>query len=175
MSTTKKKTKKAKGSGSLSTVLLVILLLAVIAAVIAYYFSKKPVPRAHPKTEQIQKRKTSEKKTQKNTTTVSSVVKTILEGTWVSQNDGAILEFHHNLFSIDLPSVDSHNYKKGDFSIKGDQITFSYTGENATCGKEKGVYTFKLSDGSLQLKAKKDACKLRKHKLVATWDRFNVK
>ena len=175
MSTKKRKPRNAKGSGSLSTVLLVIILLAVVAAITAYYLSKKPVPRKKQSTEQTQNQKKNNSHQKTASTRNPSEVKTILEGNWVSQSDGALLEFHNNTFSIDLPSVDSHNYKKGIFSINGNQINFSYTNANVTCGKEKGVYTFKLSDGSLHLKAKKDDCKFRKLKLVATWDRFNAK
>lgn len=175
MSTRKRNPGKSKNSGDLLTILLVIVLLAVIAAITAYYLTKKPAHSKKSQTEQLQNKKANENKETQPPATGNSETTTLLEGTWVSQNDGALLEFHRHTFSLDLPSVDSHSYKKGIFSIDGNQITFSYSNINNVCGSQKGIYTFKLSNGSLHLKAKKDDCKFRKQKLVATWDRFDTK
>lgn len=175
MSTRKRNPGKNKNSGDLLSILLVVIVLAVIAAITAYYLTKKPVHSKKSQTEQPHNQKTNGNKNTKSPAKENTVTTTVLEGTWVSQNDGALMEFHENNFSLDLPSVDSHSYKKGIFSIEGNQVTFSYSNINNACGKQKGIYTFKLSDGSLHLKAKKDACKFRKQKLVATWDRFNTK
>ena len=175
MSTRKRKQRNTKGSGNLLTLLLVILLLAIIAAITAYYLTQKPASGKKFQTEQSHNQKSS-KNTQSEASTINkSETKTILEGTWVSQNDGAILEFHNNTFSIDLPSVDSHSFQKGTFSVEGNQVIFKYLNAKTPCGKEKGIYTYKVSDGSLRLKARKDDCKIRKQKLVATWEHFNVK
>lgn len=175
MSTRKRKSGSRKNSGSLLTILLVIVLLAIIAAVAAYYLTKKPVPGKKLPTEQVTNQKENKNKQPENSASGKSETKTFLEGTWVSQNDGAMLEFHYNTFSIDLPSVDSQSYQKGTFSITGNEITFSYSNAKVPCGSEKGTYTYKLSNGSLQLKAQNDPCKIRKQKLVAVWDRFNDK
>ena len=175
MSTRKRNTGKTKRSGDLLSILLVIVLLAVIAAITAYYLTKKPAHSKKSQTEQLQTKKANENRKTQSPATGNSKATTVLEGTWVSQNDGALLEFHNNTFSLDLPSVDSHSYKKGIFSINGNLITLSYSNTNNACGTQKGIYTFKLSDGSLHLKAKKDDCKFRKQKLVATWDRFDTK
>jgi len=175
MNKRKRNTGKTKRSGDLLSILLVIILLAVIAAITAYYLTKKPVQSKQSQTEQLHNKKANENRKTQSPATGYPKATTVLEGTWVSQNDGALLEFHNHTFSLDLPSVDSHSYKKGTFSIEGNMITVSYSNTNNACGRQKGIYTFRLIGGSLHLKAKKDACKFRKQKLVATWDRFDTK
>jgi len=175
MSTKKGKRRKPQKSGSFSTILLIIILLAVIAAIVSYFLTRKSKPITKPQTEQVESNNEPQNKQPEASETAKPGVKTILEGTWVSRNDGALLEFHNNTFNIDIPSVDSHNYQKGSFSIEGSQITFSYPEGKNSCGAEKGIYTYELSHGSIQFKVEKDNCKSRQEKLVAIWDHFSDK
>lgn len=173
MTAKKRKPRKTQKPGSVLTVLLIIILLAILAAITSYFLTKQPTPITKTQSEQVKKGKEPQHKPTEKPSTKKPEVKTILEGTWVSRSDGALLEFHNNTFSIDIPSVDSHNFQKGLFSIEGAQITFLYPTGKTPCDVEKGVYTYDISDGSLHFKVEKDNCKSRQEKLVATWDRFS--
>ncbi len=180
MSTKRRNSKNPKKSGDFVTMLLVIILLAIIAAIAAYFLTQKSTTTTKPsQTElnQANKETTTSKPNQQGTQTevAKAENKTILEGTWVSRSDGAMLEFHNSTFNIDIPSVDSPSYQKGTFSLEGTHIIFTYQNGETPCSKEKGVYTYKLTDGSLSLEVVNDNCKSRKDKLVATWDRFSTK
>lgn len=188
MSTTRKK-KKTKKSGSSIIIPIIIILLAIIAAIAIYYLSEPKATIKKPKAVQIQgqpetptnqpettKSQPITKTTQQGTSVKPKPeTKTFLEGTWVSQSNGAMLEFHDHTFNIDIPSVDSPNYQKGSFSINGKEITFSYNNGKVPCGEEKGVYTFRLSKDILHLKVKQDNCKTRRDELVAEWQHFSGK
>jgi uncharacterized protein YdeI (BOF family) len=160
--------------------LLIIILLAIVAAIAAYFLMQKSTTSTQPtQTENIQpnKQEITPKFNPSETQgeNPKPALKTALEGTWVSRSDGALLEFHDNTFSIDIPSVDSHSYQKGTFSLEGTQVTFSYTDGKNPCGQGKGIYTYKISEGSLYLKFVEDNCKARRDKLVAIWDQFITK
>ncbi len=172
MSTKKRKRRKPQKPGSFLTILLIIILLAIIAAITSYFLTRKSTPVTKTQSEQTLNKKEPQNKPSETPSTSKPEAKTILEGTWVSRSDGALLEFHNNTFSIDIPSVDSHNYQKGSFSIEGNQISFLYLAGKTPCGIEKGIYTYRLSDGSLHFKVEKDNCKSRQEKLVTIWDRF---
>ena len=160
--------------------LLIIILLAIIAAIAAYFLMQKSTTSDQSsQTEKVQPNReetTSESAAAgKQKGTVQPAVKTTLEGTWVSRSDGALLQFHDNTFSIDIPSVDSHSYQKGNFALEGAQLTFSYPDGKNPCGPGKGIYTYKISDGSLYLKVVEDNCKARRDKLATVWDQFSTK
>lgn len=173
---TKRKKRGTRRSGTSIIVPLIIILLAAVAAIAIYYLSERPKTVQKPQAKQIQNQQRQIKNTQpESPVKTKPKAKTLLEGTWISQSDGAMLQFHDHTFNIDFPSVDSHNYKKGSFSIEGKQITFSYEKGETPCDKEKGIYTFRISKGILHLKVEKDNCKSRRGKLVADWERFSSK
>lgn len=170
---TKRKKRGAQKSGTSIMIPLIIILLAIIAAIAVYFLSEKAKTVQKPQVEQIQNQKPIKTTKPENPAKAVPGTRTFLEGTWVSQSDGAMLQFHNHTFSIDIPSVDSQNYKKGTFSIKGKQITFSYTTGKTLCDKEEGIYTYRLSKGILHLKVNKDNCKSRRGTLVADWEHFS--
>lgn len=173
MSVKKRKRNKAQAPISISTVLLVFILLAIVAAIAAYYITKKSTPRALPRPVHILNQKELQNK-KPSLPKAKPGIKNPMEGTWVSRSDGAILEVHSNKFSIDLPSVDSHNFQQGVITTEGAKVIFIFTGDKNPCKEGRGVYTFKIVQGSLHFKVEKDNCQSRKEKIVAVWDRFST-
>jgi len=95
-----------------------------------------------------------------------------LMGTWVSNNDGSILEIHAHHFSIEIPSVDQHLYREGQCEITKTQIQFIYTDTLKNCRGKMGTYRFQLKKKKLILSPIKETCPGRREHLVASWERF---
>ncbi len=177
MNAKRRKSNKSKKPGDFATMLLVFILLAIVAAIAAYFLMQRSAnnqPKPATETEKQQERTSQPERPGTTGTMEKPVAKTALEGVWVSRNDGAMLTFHQDTFSIDIPSVDNHIFLKGTFALNGSQITFSYPVGKSPCQQQKGTYTYKIADGSMNLKVFSDNCAPRKNTLVATWDKFDT-
>ncbi len=99
----------------------------------------------------------------------STSVKNILEGTWASYNDGAMLTIKGKSFSIEQPSVESSIVAKGRIVISNSKVTFVYTNEGSTCGIKPGLYKFEFVGEDVKFSKIDDSCDGRSSQIVATW------
>jgi len=162
----KRKLKTQKPKGSLFSILLVFVIISILAAAVAYFFfdigGKKDETSAKPS---VSITKTSSENQHART-------KNPLDGTWVSTLDGRMLEIHGISFTMELPSVSSHQIIKGEIHITGNMATFVYPDSKDKCGENPGTYSFAINNGSLRFSAKHDNCPGRKQIFSATWEKF---
>jgi hypothetical protein len=165
----KKNTHRRKKSRPLSIGQLVLffVILAVLSALIAFFIIRpdKKTEQTHstPVHQQAETAVISEKTTARNP----------LNGTWVSDNDGSILEIHQHTFSIEIPSIDRHTIRKGNCEVIQNQIRFSYSDSLSNCLGKPGIYTFLIIKKThVQFTPVKDACSGRAERLSAKWERF---
>ncbi len=156
--------KKKTTAGSPTVLTLVIILVTVLALAMFYffYFDQKP------------KEKTTTSKPALVTPAKkpAPVSQNFLDGTWVSSNDGRILEIHGNRFSLELPSVSDHKITKGTLRISGNTVTIRYTGTQDKCSSQAGIYTLHKEGKSIRFSVKKDVCAGRKQIFSASWEKF---
>lgn len=153
---------------SLRNILFVAILLAAIAALIAYYLSRPGDKQKKDNTPPASQIQLKENKPAVISSTPEAS-KTALEGNWVSDENGTMLEIHGNKFSMDSPSVDNHTYYEGAISISGNTVTFTFKGNKMPCPNQPGSYTFHIKDKQLILKEKEDSCTTRTAKLSGVW------
>ncbi|GMT44732.1 MAG: hypothetical protein IEMM0006_0564 [bacterium] len=162
----KRKLKTQRPKGSLFSILLVFVIISILAAAVAYFFfdigGKKDETPAKPS---VSITKTSSEDQQVRT-------KNPLDGTWVSKSDGRMLEIHGISFSMELPSVSSHQIIKGEIHITGNTVTFVYSGSKDKCGENPGTYSFVINNGNLHFSVEHDKCPNREQIFSATWEKF---
>lgn len=155
--------KKTTAAGSPTTLTLIIILITVLALAMFYffYFDQKPKERTTSKPALVTPAKKPAPATQN-----------FLNGTWVSSNDGRILEIHGDRFTLELPSVSDHKITKGTLRISGNTVTIRYTGARDKCSSQAGIYTLHKGEKSIRFSVKKDVCAGRKQIFSATWEKF---
>lgn len=152
--TSRTKSKKQKGW---IIVVLVIILIAAVSIIAGRYLSDEK----------------TEKPVAENTeqpTPPTQTVKTLLEGTWVSNYDGAMLSITGLSFSLDLASVDKSVTIKGTILVKDDLVTF--INKNGICKDIQGQYRFSLKNNDLNFTVVKDECASRKERMTTGWFRL---
>ncbi|HOI32792.1 MAG: hypothetical protein PHG67_10965 [Bacteroidales bacterium] len=97
------------------------------------------------------------------------IVKTALEGTWVSTINGAMLSFEGNRFKLEFPSIEERTMFDGHFKLINSRIHLVNTLSDDLCGMENGTYRFNIKGEDLILEAENDPCKLRKENLNTDW------
>ena len=95
--------------------------------------------------------------------------KTLLEGTWVSTLNGAMLSFEANHFKLEFPSVEERAMLEGHFKILNNKIHLVNTLSDDLCGMENGTYSFTIKGEDLILEAESDPCNMRKENLSTDW------
>lgn len=166
----KRRSSKQVSKISIRTILFVIIILAAVAAVITYFIyqseKNQNSNKLGPSASQI--------KIKPNTPPVISATKpkSPIDGNWVNNNNGVMLNIHNSKFSIDSPSVDNHTFYKGNISIQGKLLVFTFTSKITPCGNQKGRYIYSIKNNQLRLKVKTDSCIMRKNKLEGTWSHF---
>lgn len=166
--TKRKSSQKPDPQISLRNIIYVFIILAAIAALIAYYLSKQDAKQKSDNTPPASQIQLNENKPAVISSTPTES-KTAIEGNWVSDENGTMMEVHGNKFSLDSPSVDNHTYYEGSVSTSGNTVTFTFKGKNMPCPKQVGIYTFVIKDKQLILKIKEDSCTTRSAKLPGTW------
>jgi hypothetical protein len=99
-------------------------------------------------------------------------IKTVIEGTWVSNYDGAILGINGLTFGLDLPSVDAPKTIKGILSVEQSLVTFTDTSGNSNCQDLEGHYKFRIEDDEISFELIKDPCESRKERMTMSWFRL---
>ena len=136
----------------------VIFLIILIASVfLGYYFSNRKTEVTAIPEKTVKKTETPEKN------------RINLSGTWVSENDGAMMEFHTATFTIEFPSVDNAAVISGSFSVKGDTVTFVYGNSSKSCAGIAGKYLIKHSKNRLRFILISDSCRNRTERMKAPW------
>lgn len=110
-----------------------------------------------------------EDEAEEKTIPVEQVEKTIIEGTWVSTLNGAMLSFEGNRFKLEFPSIEKRAMLQGHFKIMGGKIHLVNTLSDDLCGMENGTYSFTVKGEDLILKSENDPCKMRKENLSTDW------
>ena len=142
-------------------VFFIIVIVLAIAAFVITYFVMQTEDTADKNIANIDSTKIS---------TQSITAKFILDGTWASYNDGAMLTIKGQSFTIELPSVESSEVTSGKIIIVDKTATFVYTYDDSNCGIKPGKYEFKiLNNGEVTFKKLDDHCNSRSMLLVATW------
>ena len=163
---TKSKGKKANNGGLIF--LIIVMVLALLSYAISYFVTEtnNEAARSIEKTNNIEQVKKANKKTVK---TVKQDDTSVLEGTWASYSDGAMLTVKGNSFTIELPSVQSSKVASGRITIHGNTVTFVYTNKNSTCGVKPGTYNFVIDNEEVTFDVAGDDCPSRVVVLSATW------
>lgn len=158
MAKRRSKKRSSKKNSSVKIFVIVVIALALLSFAISYF-----VMRMGSGTEENIKNTVTE------TIKQSTSAKHILEGTWASYNDGAMLTITGNNFSIEQPSVESSIVAKGKIVISNGKITFVYTNEGSLCGIKPGVYKFEFVGEDVKFSKIDDSCDNRSSQIVATW------
>lgn len=160
-----RKRKRQRSKGSLFNILLIFVIISILAAAAYFFFGiggKKNETSAKPP---VSITKTSSENQHVRT-------KNPLDGTWVSTSDGHMLEIHGISFTMELPSVSSHQIIKGEIYVTGNMATFVYSDSKDKCGDNPGTYSFAIDNGSLRFSVKHDKCSGRKQIFSTTWEKF---
>lgn len=97
------------------------------------------------------------------------IQKANIDGTWVSENDGAMLTIKGRDYTIELPNVDGTIVGKGTIVALKHQVTFVNTSEDSDCTVSPGVYNYELGDNTITFQKVDDKCKSRINRLTAIW------
>ncbi len=93
-----------------------------------------------------------------------------IEGTWVSNYDGAMMEIHGSRFTLEIPSVNSSSIIKGKITFNGQSVSLVYTSGSQICKGIEGKYHYTLKDKNLIFKIIQDRCAGRSERMSAPWD-----
>ena len=146
----------------------VLIILAIVSITIAYF-----VLYSEDAQTESTKTVTSEQVEQKEEVRKENKdAKTALEGTWVSNYDGAMLTIKGLDFTLDQPSVDGSGQIKGTLTVDNTTVTFSNTNGIEECIGKEGTYNFSFEKDELNLKLIKDPCESRAEKMAAGWFRL---
>jgi hypothetical protein len=157
--TKSRKRKKRSNYKPLIIILIVLAAIVVVSIGIGYFLTKE---EATTEPEPIEQKK------EPNTNELEAV-KTPLEGTWVSNYDGAILTINGLMFSLDVPSVDASVSVKGTLASEKTLITFINTSDNKICPDMEGHYKFRFEDDEVYFTLIKDTCDNRKERMTMSW------
>ena len=161
----RKRKRKSKGNNATVVMISVLIILAIVSIVIAYFVlyseETKDETTKTPATDQVEQK---EKIKQEAKTS-----KTALEGTWVSNYDGAMLTIEGLGFTLDQPSVDGSGQIKGTLAVEKAIVTFKNINGIDKCIGKEGRYIFSFENDELNLKLINDPCKSRTEKMTAGW------
>ena len=160
---TKSRRRKKRKPIRVGQLVLFFIFLAVLSIIIAFFIVRPDKEVRHTTPTKIH---------QTSNTNDSIKISNPLMGTWVSNNDGSILEIHAHHFSIEIPSVDQHMYREGQCEITKTQIQFIYSDTLENCLGKIGTYRFKIKEKQLILSPIKETCPGRSEHLSASWERF---
>ena len=159
MAKRRSKKRSSKKNSSAKIFVIAIIVLALLALAISYFLANMGSGN-----EEIINKSTVTEPVESNATP-----KHLLEGTWASYNDGAMLTIKGNTFSIEQPSVESTIVASGRIVIKNGEITFVYTNKESLCGIRPGVYRFEFIGEDVKFSKMEDSCDSRRNQIVATW------
>ena len=158
-STRSKKRNKPGNYKTLIILFIVLVTIAIASVIISYFITNDKSDILSQKTEQ------SDQLQQDN-------IQTSLEGTWVSNYDGAILTITGVSFTIETPGVDDPTKTSGKLAIEQNLVTFINTGDEEVCKGTEGHYQFTFEKDEVSFKLIKDKCESRKERMTVSWFRL---
>ncbi|HHL57584.1 MAG: hypothetical protein DRI88_13450 [Bacteroidetes bacterium] len=159
----KSRKKKQDNNKGLIIIIITVIVIAAISIIAGWYFSDRNTKETvsegtEPSVQQTDK--------------LPSAIGSVLDGTWVSKYDGAILTVNGRSFSLELPSVDKQVLVAGTIRIHEQTAVLKNISANANCKGLEGQYTFSVKDKNLQFQLVKDECAGRKERMTAGWFRL---
>lgn len=173
-----KRGKKQSSGINLRIFIIVLVLIALVAFVITYLVTDSNEKEARKMVEASNNESPGPKPVEKTNDTVpmpkitfngEQVQKGNLDGTWVSNNDGAMLTINGRNYSMELPNVDGTIVDKGTIVVLTDKVKFVDTDEESPCTVSVGVYSYKVVKGVISFQKIDDKCDSRIERLSATW------
>jgi len=166
MSAKTKSGSKKRGPINLSLIIIIVVLVMILSYAISYFFihdaSKKEVVNT-------QRNQTEAKQVNKGNATII----TLLEGSWYSSYDGAILSINSSSFKLELPGVDGSKAVSGSVIINGKEVIFMNDPASKVCTDKPGRYSWSVKDkNNLSFTKINDPCISRAERMVAGWERF---
>jgi len=158
-STKSGKRKKRTNYKPMIIILIVLAAIVVVSIGIGYFLTKGETFSIPNEAEQTETLNTDELKS----------MKTPLEGTWVSNYDGAILGVNGLTFSLDMPSVDAPETVKGTIAVEQNLVTFINITGDEMCPNIEGHYKFRFEDDEITFNLIKDNCDIRKERMTMSW------
>ena len=162
--------KKAKNNNSLITVFIIIIILAIISVITAYFLVDDKDKFIPDFIEQVSNSDTeivaTDPEIKEN---IVQEIKTPIEGTWVSNYDGAMLTITGGTFNVDMPSVDASAEASGTIAVENTIVTFINKTGNKSCQNVEGHYNYSFVGDELKLSLIKDPCEARVRKMAETW------
>jgi hypothetical protein len=173
MAKRRKSRKKTSTNNTLLTLIIIIVLLGIISVVTAYFMlndENKDIPKLIENV--VGSSDTNIETPADPKPDETEIIKTPIDGTWVSNYDGAMLTIENGTFSIEMPSVDASSKVKGTLALENSIVTFINKTEGKACKDEEGHYKFTFIDDELKLSKIKDACESRSERMNETWFRL---
>jgi hypothetical protein len=158
-STKNKRRKKWANYKPLIIISIVLIAIVAVSVVIGYFLTTE---------ESLEDPKSIEQNEPKDTKALESV-KTPLEGTWVSNYDGAILSVNGLTYNLDLPSVDASVSTKGTLAVEQNLVTFINSNGDEVCRNMEGHYQFIFNEDEVSFKLIKDSCNSRIERMTMSW------
>lgn len=170
MAKRRKSKKKKVNNNNLLTLIIIIIILGIISVVAAYFMldeEQKNIPQL---IENITSSTDNDIETPIETKPVEEkIITSPIDGTWVSNYDGAMLTISNGSFSIEMPSVDASSKIKGSLAVENTIVTFINVSGNKSCIGIEGHYNYSFKDGELMLNMIKDKCEIRSERMRETW------
>lgn len=118
--------------------------------------------------------KEGKKHQEKVTTDLKKDVKEtkILNGCWLSSEQGASLTIDEYGYRIDFFGIDASKPITGDYHFKNNLIIF--TSDDNICGKSEGSYRITFYKNNFSLICKDDDCSSRRNILEADWEWMEI-
>lgn len=134
----------------------------------------KPKPKEEKQQTPATDVKEEKKHQEKVTTDLKKDVKEtkILNGCWLSSEQGASLTIDEYGYRIDFFGVDASKPITGDYHFKNNLIIF--TSDGNICGKAEGSYRITFYKNNFSLICKDDDCSSRRNILEADWEWMEI-
>ncbi len=168
MAKRKTQSHKKKKNNSFIIFFIVIVVLALVAYAITYLVTQS-------EKEVVNNTIVNEPITAKPKTKIEDLSpaeqRVVLDGTWASYNDGAMLTIKGLNYTIELPNVEGTMIGRGRVVVLDNKITFVNTDQDSQCSIKPGIYRFILDDEEVTFEKIDDNCSTRSGKIEATWFR----
>ena len=168
MAKKRKSRKKTSGNNSMLMLIGIVAVLAILSVVAAYFIlnNNEQIETIETVTEIVKTDSNSQE-------TVKPVeTKTPIEGTWVSNYDGAMLTISGLTFTIELPSVDAGGNVKGNIAVEKTIVIFTNINGIKNCIGNEGHYNYSFENDELILTKIKDNCESRSERMTESWFRL---
>ena len=161
------------GNKSFAVIFIVVIITALLAFAITYIVMNtedmSEVTEQATTSGERKKVNPKNEETKKISNEGPTIEKANINGTWVSENDGAMLTIKGRDYTIELPNVDGTIVGSGTIVALKHQVTFVNTSEDSDCTVSPGVYKYELGDNTITFQKVDDKCKSRVNRLTSTW------